>query len=282
MALCHYAIPCPMQIHFMTPNRAELHAIAEAAQQPHGSDAVCVTVRCQCQCHSRGAKPEPQPAHCTARCKRRFHGRVTLLPTLPPGAVPIPKLEDVYRDALVLLRRGVQHVLVTLGERGALLVHRSCAATAARSQPTSPGFGSSGEVSSMRWEVRVQLERGEGEGAQDAACAISSGGACNLSPGGACTRCLGSPCCVDSLPCAPPVEAMAVTWFPALPLRAPGPGANTTGAGDCLIGAAAAAFCRGMGLERGLGVGMLAARLAVESESNVPEELSQIRDELGW
>ncbi|KAK9287429.1 hypothetical protein L1049_015850 [Liquidambar formosana] len=58
--------------------------------------------------------------------------------------------------------------------------------------------------------------------------------------------------------------------FPALPASV----VRLTGAGDCLVGGVLASICAGLDVFQSVAVGIAAAKAAVESEANVPNEYS--------
>ncbi|GMY05847.1 pseudouridine kinase [Fagus crenata] len=58
--------------------------------------------------------------------------------------------------------------------------------------------------------------------------------------------------------------------FPALPASV----VRLTGAGDCLVGGMLASICAGLNVMQGVGVGIAAAKAAVEAETNVPTTFS--------
>lgn len=58
--------------------------------------------------------------------------------------------------------------------------------------------------------------------------------------------------------------------FPALPASV----VKLTGAGDCLVGGTLASICAGLDVFQSVAVGIAAAKAAVESQTNVPNEYS--------
>jgi sugar/nucleoside kinase (ribokinase family) len=58
--------------------------------------------------------------------------------------------------------------------------------------------------------------------------------------------------------------------FPALPASV----VRLTGAGDCLVGGMLASICAGLNVMQSVGVGIAAAKAAVEAETNVPTTFS--------
>ncbi|XP_006365517.1 pseudouridine kinase [Solanum tuberosum] len=76
--------------------------------------------------------------------------------------------------------------------------------------------------------------------------------------------------------CMPMSDLFAV-HFPALPASV----VRLTGAGDCLVGGTIASLCAGLDVMQSIAVGIAAAKVVVEVESNVPDEycLAKLADD---
>lgn len=74
-----------------------------------------------------------------------------------------------------------------------------------------------------------------------------------------------------------PMSNLFAVHFPALPASV----VRLTGAGDCLVGGTIASLCAGLDVMQSIAVGVAAAKVVVEVESNVPDEycLAKLADD---
>ncbi|KAL3350704.1 hypothetical protein AABB24_023230 [Solanum stoloniferum] len=74
-----------------------------------------------------------------------------------------------------------------------------------------------------------------------------------------------------------PMSNLFAVHFPALPASI----VRLTGAGDCLVGGTIASLCAGLDVMQSIAVGIAAAKVVVEVESNVPDEycLAKLADD---
>ena len=146
---------------------------------------------------------------------------------------PIESIFRMLKPAIqVLLKKGIKIVIVTLGSDGILLCSRE-----------EPDF--------IREMVKSSKPR-------------------------SCSRQLyelmSSRCPINQFVQAPKFKWSSsypyVIHFPALPASV----VSLTGAGDCLVGGTLASVCSGLDFMQSVAVGVATAKVAVESENNVPTE----------
>lgn len=146
---------------------------------------------------------------------------------------PIESIFQMLKPAIqVLLKKGIKIVIVTLGSDGILLCSRE-----------GPDF------------IREMVKS-----SKPSSC------------GRQLYELMSSRCPINQFVQAPKFKWSSsypyVIHFPALPASV----VSLTGAGDCLVGGTLASVCSGLDFMQSVAVGVATAKVAVESENNVPTE----------
>lgn len=164
-------------------------------------------------------------------------------------------IQHLEKHILVLLQKGVTYVVLTLGRHGVVLCSEVC-----------------NLENSCNWDWRTLARNDFGHFSRKARQNYSDGGF-KLFSGqdlqvGTCDA-SGIQSSNDSNSCFRPIDVCYV-HFPALPASV----VSASGAGDCFVAGALTALCLRKGVYSSMAYGIAVATEAIQSELNVPSDLS--------
>lgn len=160
-------------------------------------------------------------------------GQDLFTPVKQDNSVTIESFFEQLKSAVwVLLEKGIKIVILTVGSRGVFVCSKG--------RPSFMKISSKEEINKYR--SRSQL-----------------------------FRTLATSCPPNMFSVPPETEKSSflfVMHFPALPASV----VRLTGCGDCLVGGMLASICAGLTTYQSTAIGIAAAKAAVETENNVPQE----------